>query len=352
MLQAMAAVVDAKWYILGEEVRRFETAYAVFNQVNHCIGVGNGLDALHIALKVLGVGPGDEVIVPAHTFIATWLAVTQVGATPVPVEPHRETYNIDPAKIEAAITPRTKAILPVHLYGQACDMEAIMAIAGKHDLLVVEDNAQAQGAAFNGRLTGSFGHASGTSFYPAKNLGALGDAGAITTNDEALAEKIHAFRNYGSHKKYYNDLIGVNSRLDELQAAVLSVKLPYLHQWTASRVRSAGLYRKYLEEVPEVILPGAAAGATHVYHVYAIQTRQRDALQAFLSDKGIGTAIHYPVPPHLQQAYRYLNYKAGDFPIAEAIASQCLSLPLWPGLREEQVQYISQSIKAFFQGGD
>lgn len=348
ILLAMTGVFDSKWYILGDAVKKFEEEYAAFNQVKNCIGVANGLDALQIALKVLGIGPGDEVIVPSNTYIATWLAPSYVGAILVPVEPNPKTYNIDPANIEAAITPRTKAIMPVHLYGQACEMDAIIAIANKHGLVVVEDNAQAQGATYNGKLTGSFGQVNGTSFYPGKNLGALGDAGAVTTNDDELALKVRSFRNYGSHKKYYNEVIGVNSRLDELQAAVLSVKLPHLTQWTAERVKVAELYNTFMADIAGISLPQVATGATHVYHIYLILTERRDELQAFLAGKGIGTVIHYPVPPHLQQAYAHLNYKAGDFPIAEAIASQCLSLPMWPGMQEEQVRYISQSIKEFF----
>lgn len=348
ILRAMAGVFDSKWYILGESVKQFEAEYAAFNQVKNCIGVANGLEALQIALKVLGLGAGDEVIVPSNTYIATWLGPSYFGATLIPVEPNPETYNLDPANLQAAITPRTKAIMPVHLYGQACEMDAIMAIAQEHNLLVVEDNAQAQGASFNGKLTGSFGQANGTSFYPGKNLGALGDAGAITTDDDVLATKIKAFRNYGSHKKYYNEVIGMNSRLDELQAAILKVKLPYLNQWTAERIQIAKLYNTYLAGITGITLPKVAAGATHVYHIYLILTERRDELQAYLSQKGIGTVIHYPVPPHLQQAYAHLNHKAGDFPIAESIANRCLSLPMWPGMQEEQVHYICQSVKTFF----
>ena len=350
VLQAMKNVFDSKWYILGEHVKKFEKEYASFNNTNNCVGVANGLDALHIALKISGVGPGDEVIVPSNTYIATWLAVSQVGATIVPVEPSELTYNIDPQKIESAISTKTKAIMPVHLYGQACEMDAIMAIAQKYKLKIIEDNAQAHGASYNGRLTGSFGMANGTSFYPGKNLGAIGDAGAITLNDDEMAEKARTLRNYGSHKKYYNEVIGMNSRLDELQAAILSIKLPYLMQWTDSRIKVAALYNHYLSQVPQLQLPVVAPGATHVNHIYLIRTNQRDELQKYLAGKGIGTFIHYPLPPHLQNAYKHLGYKKGDFPIAEHISDTCLSLPVWPGLTEKEIAYIYAAIKAFFHG--
>ncbi|MBD0375416.1 MAG: DegT/DnrJ/EryC1/StrS family aminotransferase [Flavisolibacter sp.] len=350
VLQAIKNVFDSKWYILGEHVKKFESEYAAFTGTNYCVGVANGLDALHIALKVLGIGPGHEVIVPSNTYIATWLAVSHVGATLVPVEPHPDTYNINPENIGAAITSRTKAIMPVHLYGQACEMDAILSVARNNNLYIIEDNAQAQGATFMGKLTGGFGVINGTSFYPGKNLGALGDAGAITLDDELLATRVRAFRNYGSHKKYYNEMIGINSRLDELQAAVLSVKLPFLKIWTEERIKIASLYQKYLQDVAEIKLPFTASGATHVYHIYLITTSRRDALQQWLAEKGIGTFIHYPVPPHLQQAYNYLGYKRGDFPIAESIADNCLSLPMWPGLAEECIKYICTAIKEFFHG--
>lgn len=350
VLFAMKNVFDSKFYILGEHVKKFEEEYAAFNNTKYCVGVANGLDALYIALKISGVGPGDEVIVPSNTYIATWLAVSQAGATIVPVEPSDTTYNIDPQKIESAITAKTKAIMPVHLYGQACEMDVIMNIAQRNNLLIIEDNAQAHGASFNGRLTGNFGIANGTSFYPGKNLGAIGDAGAITLNNESLAEKARTFRNYGSHKKYYNEVIGINSRLDEMQAAILIVKLPSLMQWTNSRIQVAALYNYYLSQIHQLQLPAVAPGATHVNHIYLIRTNQRDALQKYLSDKGIGTFIHYPVPPHLQNAYKHLGYKRGDFPIAESISDTCLSLPIWPGLTEKEIIYIYEAIKAFFHG--
>lgn len=348
VLAAVAGVYDSHWYVLGSAVEQFEREYAAFNQVGYCVGVANGLDALHLALRALGVGEGDEVIVPSNTYIATWLAASFVGAKPVPVEPDPLTYNLDPARVEAAITPRTKVIMPVHLYGQACEMDALMALAARHKLAVVEDNAQSQGATWNGQLAGSFGALNGTSFYPGKNLGALGDAGAITTNDADLAQRVRTLRNYGSQKKYYNEVIGQNSRLDELQAAVLSVKLPYLTEWTAQRQQVAAHYNAALAGIGDVVLPTVAAGATHVYHLYVIRTARRDALQQHLTAQGIGTLIHYPVPPHLQQAYAPVGLKAGAFPIAEELANTCLSLPMWPGMTADQVQQVADAIRRFY----
>lgn len=348
ILDAFTSFFDNGWYILGERLKTFESEYAAFNQVKHCIGVSNGLDALHLALKSLGIGTGDEVIVPANTYIATALAVSYAGAKPVFVEPDPATYNIDPAKIENAVTKRTKAIMPVHLFGQACEMDRIMQVASAHNLRVVEDNAQAQGATFNQKATGSFGHVNGTSFYPGKNLGALGDAGAVTTNDDGLAEKATVLRNYGSQKKYYNDVIGYNMRLDECQAAFLSVKLRRLNQWTAQRQQIAERYTRALQGIDDLVLPVTATGATHVYHLYVVRTPQRDALQTFLAERETGTLIHYPVPPHLQKAYEPLGHQKGDFPITEEIAATCLSLPLWPGMTDEQVDYVAHTIKAFY----
>lgn len=346
MLDAFARVYDSTWYVLGEEVRQFEQEYAIFNQVAHTVGVANGLDALVLALRALGVGPGDEMIVPSNTYIATWLAVTQVGAQPVPVEPDPATSNLDPARIHAALTPRTRAIMPVHLYGQACRMLEIMALADEYGLYVVEDNAQAQGAAFSGRPTGSFGHINGTSFYPGKNLGALGDAGAVTTNDAELAQRVRLLRNYGSQQKYYNEVVGYNSRLDELQAALLRTKLPELPSWTQQRQQVAAWYGQHLAGIADLRLPAVAEGATHVYHLYVVHTPRRDALQQHLTNQGIGTLIHYPVPPHLQQAYRSLQLPAGRFPIAEELAATCLSLPLWPGMTEAHVATVAAAIRS------
>lgn len=347
IIEAVAQVFDSQWYVLGESVKRFEAEYAAYSHTHYCIGVANGLDALHLALRALGIKQGDEVIVPSNTYIATWLAVSFLGATPVPVEPDQQTYNLAPDRIEAAITPRTKAIMPVHLYGQACEMEAIMRIARQYNLYVVEDNAQAQGATYNGKATGSFGNANGTSFYPGKNLGALGDAGAITTDDVTLANQLSILRNYGSQRKYYNEVIGYNSRLDEMQAAVLSVKLPILDEWTSQRRQIADWYKLHLANIPGLILPATAPGATHVYHLYVVRHERRDALQQHLTAAGIGTLIHYPVPPHRQQAYAGLNLPAGSFPIAEKLAATCLSLPMWPGMTEGQVAAVAAAIQGF-----
>jgi len=306
------------------------------------------LDALHLALKSLGIGSGDEIIVPSNTYIATALAVSFVGAKPVFVEPDLNTYNLNPVFIEAAITSKTKAIIPVHLYGQSCEMEQIIKIAQKYNLYVVEDNAQSQGATYNGKLTGSWGDVNGTSFYPGKNLGALGDAGAVTTNSDLIASKIKTLRNYGSEKKYYNDVIGHNMRLDELQAAFLSIKLKYLKQWIIERKQIAAWYNETLYGVGDLVLPQIHPNATHVFHLYVIRTSKRDALQEYLTKNGIGTLIHYPVPPHLQKAYEYLGFKKGAFPITEKISESCLSLPLWPGMNQNQVDTVVMNIKQFY----
>jgi dTDP-4-amino-4,6-dideoxygalactose transaminase len=349
MQEAFNRVYDSNWFVLGKEVEQFENSYAVFNQVKYTVGLSNGLDALYLALKACGVGVGDEVIVPSNTYIATALAVSYTGATIVFVEPNLESYNIDPNRIEAAFTSNTKAIIPVHLYGQACEMTAIMALAKKHNLCVIEDNAQSQGASFDGKLTGSWGDLNATSYYPGKNLGALGDAGAITTNSDDFSRKVKLLRNYGSQKKYYNEVIGHNMRLDELQAALLSVKLRKLNEWTAQRQQIATWYNEALKDVKGVTLPKVVDGATHVYHLYVIRTHKRDLLQKYLNDKGVGTLIHYPIPPHLQQAFQELGHKKGDFPIAEELADTMLSLPLWPGLKQSDVNYVANSIINFFK---
>lgn len=348
IIDSFESFFTSHWYILGNRVKDFEKEYAAYNQVGYCVGVSNGLDALHLSLKALNIGKGDEVIIPSNTYIATLLAASYVGATPVLVEPNINTYNIDPARVEAAITSRTKAIMPVHLYGQACEMDAIMNIAQKHGLYVIEDNAQSQGALYNGNKTGSFGHVNGTSFYPGKNLGALGDAGAVTTDDAELSRKVNMLRNYGSEKKYYNEEIGFNMRLDECQAGFLSVKLKYLDEWTKERQNIAAWYDEALRKIGDLALPTVANGATHVYHIYIVRTTQRDALQKYLGENGIGTLIHYPVPPHLQKAYQHLGFRKGDFPLAEEIADTCLSLPLWPGMKEEEIHFIAEKIKSYF----
>ncbi len=348
LLPSFENFIDKGWYILGDQVKSFEKEYAAYCSSTHCAGVANGLDALIIALKTLDIKEGDEVIVPSNTYIASWLAVSYVGATPVPVEPNPATYNIDPRLITAAITSKTKAIMPVHLYGQCCEMDEIMNIAKKHHLFVIEDNAQSQGASFNGKTTGSIGDINGTSFYPGKNLGAYGDAGAITSNNPDLIQKAFTIRNYGSNKKYYNEVKGINSRLDELQAGFLSIKLKYMDNWTRERQAIAATYNGLLKGMNDVVIPETAAGATHVYHLYVIRTSKRDALQQHLTAQGIGTLIHYPLPPHLQEAYKDLHFKKGDFPLAEAIAETCLSLPMYPGLSAEEINKVCDSIKAFF----
>jgi dTDP-4-amino-4,6-dideoxygalactose transaminase len=351
MLTIFQRVYDSNWYIQGQELDRFEKEYAQLNQTKFAIGVSNGLDALVLALRSLKIGPGDEVIVPSNTYIATALAVSHVGATPVFVEPRIETYNINPELIIKAITKKTKAIMPVHLYGQACEMTEIMAIAKEFNLFVVEDNAQAHLSSYKGKLTGSFGDVNGTSFYPGKNLGALGDAGAVTTDNEIIARKIETLRNYGSQKKYFNEVIGYNNRLDELQAAFLSVKLKHLEKWTIERREIANSYTSQLKGIGDLVLPRLATGATHSYHLYVIRTSKRDDLKTFLEQNGISTMIHYPIPPHLQQAYKYLGYKKGYFPIAEEIAETCLSLPIWPGMNPKSIIQVCQQISQFYKNG-
>ena len=348
MSDAFNRVYDNNWFILGNELDQFEKNYALFNQVEFCVGLSNGLDALHLSLKSCGIVEGDEVIVPSNTYIASVLAISFVGATPIFAEPSLETYNIDHLLIEKLVTKRTKAIMPVHLYGQACEMDKIMKIAQKYNLKVIEDNAQSQGATFNGKITGAWGDVSATSFYPGKNLGALGDAGAITTNSLEIAKKIKINRNYGSNKKYYNETLGYNMRLDELQAAFLNVKLKKIASWNSQRQEIASWYFSALQDVQQIVLPKIANGATHVFHVFAIRTKYRDLLQTYLTENGIGTLIHYPVPPHLQEAYRFLGYKTGDFPIAEEIANTILSLPIWPGMTKDNVDYIAETIQNFF----
>lgn len=340
---AIARVLDSGWYILGPEVEAFEQEYAKYCQAKHCVGLADGLDALHLALKAMGVGPGDEVIVPSNTYIATWLAVSQCGATPVPVEPDARTYNIDPALIEQAITPRTKVILPVHLYGQPADMDAILAIAKRHGLRVLEDAAQAHGAKYKGRRIGAHGDVVAWSFYPGKNLGALGDGGAITTDDAELADKIRVLRNYGSRVKYVNEVQGCNSRLDPLQAAVLRVKLNHLDDWNERR---AGLAKQYLNGLAEtnLVLPYVPEWAEPVWHLFVVRTANREVLQQHLGQQGIGSLIHYPVPPHLQQAYADFGYTRGAFPLAEAMANEVLSLPMGPHLGSAGVHTAMRAI--------
>jgi dTDP-4-amino-4,6-dideoxygalactose transaminase len=348
-LEALAGVYDKNWFIMGDALKAFEDAYAAFCGTSWCVGVGNGYDALVVALKTCGIGKGDEIVVPANTYVATWHAAVQTGAILRPVEPDPITFNMDPQQIEQHITSKTKAILPVHLYGQACNMTAIMTLARKYDLMVVEDNAQAHGATWAGQRTGSFGHANATSFYPTKNLGALGDGGAVTTSDGTKAQLARQFRNYGFASKHVCAEKGINSRLDEMQAAVLSVKLKHLAQWNDQRRVLADLYMEKLSGVGDIMLPTAHAEAKHVYHLFVIRTAQRDKLKKVLAKQGVETMIHYPIPPHLQQAYGEYGFKKGDFPLTERIADTVLSLPLWPGMREEQVGRVCEVIREFSQ---
>lgn len=342
---ALLRVAGSGWFIMGKELEAFETQWAAYCGAAHAVGLGNGLDALHLGLRALGVGEEDEVIVPANTYIATWLAVSQCGATPVPVEPDPRTYNIDPARIEAAITPRTKVILPVHLYGQPADMDAINAIAARHGLKVLDDCAQAHGARWNGRRVGATAHASAWSFYPGKNLGAMGDGGGLTTHDAGVAERVRVLRNYGSKVKYHNEVKGVNSRLDEMQAAVLAAKLPELDALTDERRRIAAQLLDGLQGA-NVVLPAVPAQADPAWHVFVIRHEARDRLQAALAERGVGTLIHYPVPPHRQPAYAELGMAEGAFPIAEAIHREVLSLPLWPGMGPAHIDAVVAAVKA------
>ena len=333
--EAIARVVSSGWFIGGPEVEKFEVEYANYCSTSHAVGVANGLDALHLALRAMDVGPGDEVIVPSNTYIATWLAVSQCGAKPVPVEPDARTYNINPNLLEAAITPRTKVILPVHLYGQPADMDPILAVARKHGLRVLEDGAQAHGARYKGRRLGGHGDAVAWSFYPGKNLGAMGDGGAITTNDAQLADRIRVLRNYGSRVKYVNEIQGYNSRLDPLQAAILGVKLAHLDEWNARRNAVAVHYQHELVGCG-FTLPFVPRWAEPAWHLYVVLSPQRDALQKALTNTGISTLIHYPIPPHLQGAYAALKLGKGTFPISERIHNEVLSLPISPSMKLEE----------------
>ena len=341
---AIKRVLNSGWYILGSEIEAFEAEFASYCEANYCIGVANGLDALHLSLLALGVKPGDEVIVPSNTYIATWLAVSQCGAIPVPVEPDPLTYNVDPTRIEAAITDRTKVILPVHLYGQPADMDPILAIAKKHDLRVLEDGAQAHGARYKDKRIGAHGDIVAWSFYPGKNLGAYGDGGAITTNDPELADRINVLRNYGSRVKYVNDVLGFNSRLDPLQAAALRVKLKVLDEWKARRSNIAECYSDELKNIG-LLLPLVPEWAKPVWHLYVVQHPQRDNLQKQLGEADIGTLIHYPIPPHLQAAYAKLGFGKGDLPIAERIHQNVLSLPIGPHLTNNHLKSAIEATK-------
>lgn len=342
---AFERVMDSGWYILGEEVTAFEQEYAMYLECKHCIGVGNGLEALHLILRAYDIGEGDEVIVPSNTYIATWLAVSQAGGVPVPVEPDARTFNINPALIEAAITPRTKAILVVHLYGQSADMDPIMEIANRHRLKVIEDTAQSHGAVYINKMTGAIGDAAGCSFYPGKNLGAYGDAGCITTNDDELADRVKVLRNYGSRVKYYNEVKGYNSRLDPLQAGLLRVRLLKNEEWNARRRKIAAMYHVGMAGAKDLTLPYVPEWAVPAWHLFVVMHPRREELQKKLAADEIGTLIHYPVPPHLSGAYSEFNSHKGRYPLAESMADTVLSLPIGPHMDEAAVEYVIDRVR-------
>ncbi|EKQ50165.1 MULTISPECIES: DegT/DnrJ/EryC1/StrS family aminotransferase [unclassified Clostridium] len=339
ILDAFEKLYDNHWFILGPSVEAFEAKFSKYCGTDYCISCGNGLDALSIILRGYDIGEGDEVIVPSNTYIATSLAVSYVGAKVIFVEPDIKTFNIDISKIEKAITKKTKAIIAVHLYGRPAETDKIKPLCEKYNLKLIEDAAQAHGAIYNGKRTGSLGDAAGFSFYPGKNLGALGDGGAILTSDSVLAEKVRAIRNYGSKIKYYNEYKGVNSRLDEIQAEFLRVKLKYLDKWNADRQRIAKLYLEGINN-SKIILPYITSVSESIWHVFAIRTEYRNKLESHLKDNGIDTLVHYPVPIHLQKAYKELEYKIGDFPLAETISKTVLSIPIWYGMKDEEIDYI------------
>jgi dTDP-4-amino-4,6-dideoxygalactose transaminase len=347
---AYRRVMESGRYLLGPELAAFEEEYARSVGAAHCVGVGNGLEALQLALVAAGVGPGDEVVVPSNGYIAAWLAVSHAGASPAPCEPDPSTHNLDPSRIEAALTPRTRAILPIHLYGQTADMDAVMEIAKRKGLFVLEDGAQAHGARCRGRFSGGLGHAAGISFYPSKNLAAFADAGAVTTGDAALAEKIRCLRNYGSRERYINEALGFNSRLDELQAAFLRVRLSRLPEWNERRRALARRYGERLRGLGDLVLPAVPPWAEPVWHVYVIRTARRDPLRRHLEAAGVQTQIHYPVPPHLSGAYAAAGWKRGDFPIAERLAAEVLSLPIGPHLAMAQVDRVCDAVSSYFAG--
>jgi dTDP-4-amino-4,6-dideoxygalactose transaminase len=344
--------MESGWYILGPEVEAFEAEFAAYCGVKYCIGVANGLEAISLILRAYGIGPGDSVIVPANTYIATWLAVTHTGADLIPVDPDEATYNVDPRLAEAAIKPNTRAIIAVHLYGRPADMDTLAQIARKHRLLLIEDAAQAHGARYRTRRVGSLGHAAAFSFYPTKNLGAIGDAGAVTTDDSALADRVRVLRNYGSRKKYANEVPGFNSRLDELQAALLRVRLSKLEQWNSRRKEIAEQYSRHLALVRHVALPRVESTSEPVWHLYVVRTRSRDGLQQHLRAEGVDTLIHYPIPPHLSRAYVNLALPRGVFPITEVLATEVLSLPLWPQMNPASIEIVAQAVSAFWSGKD
>jgi dTDP-4-amino-4,6-dideoxygalactose transaminase len=348
--EAVNSVMEKCNFILGKEVQDFEASFAKYCGVKYAIGVANGTDALHLAARVLGIGPGDEVLIPANTFIATALGVAYSGAKPVPVDIDPSTFLMDNSKIEKAITPRTKAIMPVHLFGRMVDMDPVLDIARRKNLVVIEDAAQGHGAELRGKRAGSVGAIGSFSFYPGKNLGCFGDGGALTTNDENLRAKLEALRNYGSPKKYHHPILGYNSRLDTMQAAILSVKLRRLDQYNHSRYQLAKRYNQALAPVREIILPQIPESGSHIFHLYVIRTKKRDALLAFLNERGIGAGIHYPSPIHLHGAFESLGYRKGSFPVAEQLCDEILSLPIYPELSDQQFDHVVSTVKDFFKG--
>jgi dTDP-4-amino-4,6-dideoxygalactose transaminase len=349
LLKSVARTIDSGWFITGQECKLFEQEFADYCGVKHCIGVGNGLDALHLILRACNIGPSDEVIVPSNTYIATWLAASYAGATPVPVEPDITTFNIDPGKVEEKITANTKAVLAVHLYGRPAEMSQLREICARRNLMLFEDAAQAHGSLVTGQKTGALSLAAGFSFYPGKNLGALGDAGAVTTNDDAIADRVRLLRNYGSRKKYYNEFKGFNSRLDEVQASFLRVKLRLLDDWNQRRKKIALKYIANLDGISEISLPDPGNLDEHTWHLFVVRSNKRDGLSEYLARQGIGTLIHYPVPPHLSEAYADLGMSKGDLKIAEELADTVLSLPIGPHMSEQQVDYVIENIHKFFR---
>ena len=354
MDEKISGVLKSTAFILGPEVREFEKDFSAFCGTEHAVGVSSGTEALSLALLALSVGRDDEVVTTPNTFIATAGAISHVGAQPVLVDVDPESYNIDASLVEGAITKRTKAIIPVHLYGQPSEMEAILQVAKRHNIKVIEDACQAHGAEYRGRRVGSFGDIAAFSFYPGKNLGAYGDGGAVVTDKGELAERIRLLRDHGSPKKYYHEIIGYNSRLDEIQAAVLRVKLRYLNEWNEKRRKNANIYSEYLQELADkdlVVTPQEMSWAKHVYHLYVIQVEEglRDKLIEYLNARGIGAQIHYPIPIHLQKAYKHLGYNQGSFPVAEKLAKRIISLPMFPELERQEIEYIARGIRAFFK---
>jgi dTDP-4-amino-4,6-dideoxygalactose transaminase len=344
--EAIGRVLHSTAFILGDEVSQFENAFAAYCGAKHAVGVDSGTSALELALRGYGIGPGDEVITAANTFIASAIAISAVGAAPVLVDIDRHTYNVDVTRIEAAITPRTKAILPVHLYGQPADMSAIQEVASRYDLLVIEDACQAHGAHYKGKRAGTLGQAAAFSFYPAKNLGACGDGGILVTDDDALADRVRMLRNYGQREKYHHEIQGFNCRLDTIQAAILQIKLRHLDEWNSRRAQHAMLYDKLLADSC-VVRPVIAEDRDHVWHLYVVRVPDREALRDFMTERGIMTGIHYPIPMHLQPAYQDLGYERGSFPVTEAYASEIVSLPMYPEMPTEFVEYVADAIKDF-----